>query len=79
MPIVFLEDYEHGPDSSITQQGSVSNMTRANDISYLTQLQLRLNTPQPKAVHKRTKLVRSFATLRILNMTFLTVTDRSKC
>lgn len=40
MPIVFLEDYEHGPDSSITQQGS-----------------LRLNTPQPKAVHKRTKLI----------------------
>lgn len=40
MPIVFLEDYEHGPDSSITQQGS-----------------LRLNTPQPKAVHKQTKLI----------------------
>ncbi|KAG2153598.1 uncharacterized protein EDB93DRAFT_226367 [Suillus bovinus] len=26
MPIVFLEDFEHGPDSSITQQGSVSTM-----------------------------------------------------
>ncbi|KIK35900.1 hypothetical protein CY34DRAFT_16742 [Suillus luteus UH-Slu-Lm8-n1] len=40
MPIVFVEDFEHGPDSSITQQGS-----------------LRLNTPQPKAIHKRGKLI----------------------
>ncbi|KAG1813877.1 uncharacterized protein BJ212DRAFT_1578083 [Suillus subaureus] len=37
MPIVFME---HGPDSSITQQGS-----------------LRVNTPQPKAVHQRGKLI----------------------
>ncbi|KAG1763869.1 hypothetical protein EDD22DRAFT_1021337 [Suillus occidentalis] len=40
MPIVFVEDFEHGPDSSITQQGS-----------------LRLNTPQPKAIHKRRNLI----------------------
>lgn len=79
MPIVFVEDFEHGPDSSITQQGSVSTMTWANDISHLTQIQLRLNTPQPKAIHKRGKLVCNFATLRILNMTFSTVTDRSNC
>lgn len=40
VPIVFLEDFEHGPDSSITQQGL-----------------LRLNTPQPKAMHQRGKLI----------------------
>jgi hypothetical protein len=62
MPIVFLEDFELGPHSSITQQGSVSTTARANDILHLTQLQLRLNTPQPKAMHQREKLVRSFAT-----------------
>lgn len=40
MPIVFLEDFELGPDSSITQQGS-----------------LRVNAPQPKAVHQRGRLI----------------------
>lgn len=40
VPIVFLEDFEHGPDSSITQQGL-----------------LRLNTPQPKEMHQRGKLI----------------------
>lgn len=40
MPIVFVEDFEHGPDSSITQQGS-----------------LRLNTHQPKPIHKRGNLI----------------------
>jgi hypothetical protein len=40
MPIVFLEGFERGPESSITQQAS-----------------LRVNTPQPKAVPQRGKLI----------------------
>ncbi|KAG1800410.1 uncharacterized protein HD556DRAFT_1439257 [Suillus plorans] len=54
MPVVFLGESEHGPDSSISQQESASTIVRhMRMILRLTQPQLRIKTPQSRAVHHR--------------------------